>query len=89
MLSHFSHVQLCVTPWTVARQAPLSMGFSRQEHWSGLPCPPLGDLPKPEIGHASFTSLALVSGFFTTWPLGNLKMSSVLIFLNSGKPELF
>ena len=40
-----SHVQLYVTPWTVARQAPLSMGFSRQEYWSGLPCPPLGDIP--------------------------------------------
>ena len=39
MLSHFSHVQLCVALWTVAHQAPLSMGFSRQEHWSGLPFP--------------------------------------------------
>ena len=39
VLSHFSHVQLFVTPWTVAHQAPLSMGFSRQEHWSGLPFP--------------------------------------------------
>ena len=36
-----------MTPWTVARQAPLSMGFSRQEHWSGLPFPPPGDLPDP------------------------------------------
>ena len=47
VLSHFSCVQLFVTPWTVARQAFLSMGFSRQEYWSGLPCPPLGDLPDP------------------------------------------
>ena len=39
MLSHFSHVRLLVTLWTVARQAPLSMVFSRQEHWSGLPFP--------------------------------------------------
>ena len=39
LLSHFSRVQLCMTPWTVAYQAPLSMGFSRQEHWSGLPFP--------------------------------------------------
>ena len=39
----------CVTPWTVAHQAPLSMGFSRQEYWSGLPCPPPGDLPHPRI----------------------------------------
>ena len=46
-LSRFSRVRLFVTPWTVARQAPLSMGFSRQEYWSGLPCPPPGDLPSP------------------------------------------
>ena len=44
-----SHVQLFVTPWTVAHQAPLSMGFSWQEYWSGLPFPPPGDLPNPEI----------------------------------------
>ena len=47
MLSHFSHVQLSVTPWTMAHQAPLSMGFSRQEYWSGLLCPPAGDIPDP------------------------------------------
>ena len=39
LLSHFSRVRLCVTPWTAAHQAPLSLGFSRQEHWSGLPFP--------------------------------------------------
>ena len=44
-----SRVQLFVTPWTVACQAPLSMGFSRQEHWSGLLCPPPGNLPDPGI----------------------------------------
>ena len=49
MLSHFSCVQLFVTPWTVAHQAPLSMGLSRQEYWSGSPCPPPGNLPDPEI----------------------------------------
>ena len=38
-----------VTPWTVARQAPLSMGFPRQEYWSGFPCPPPGDFPDPGI----------------------------------------
>ena len=42
-----------VTPWTVAHQAPLSMGFSRQEHWSGLPCPPPGNLPNPWTEPAS------------------------------------
>ena len=44
-----SHVRLFATPWTIARQAPLSLGFSRQEYWSGLPCPPPGDLPDPGI----------------------------------------
>ena len=53
-----SHVQLLVTTWTVAHQAPLSMGFSRQEHWSGLPCPPPGDLPNPGIKPRSPTLLA-------------------------------
>ena len=54
----FSRVQLFVTPWTVARQAPLSMGFSRQEYWNGLPCPPPGDLPDPGIEPESLMSLA-------------------------------
>ena len=49
MLSHFSHVQLCATLWTVSCQALLSMGFSRQEYWSGLPSLPPGDLPNPGI----------------------------------------
>ena len=49
MLSHFSRVCLFVTLWTITHQAPLSMGFSRQEYWSGLPCPPPGDLPDPGI----------------------------------------
>ena len=47
--SVLSHVRLFETPWTIARQAPLSTGFSRQEYWSGLPCPPPGDLPDLEI----------------------------------------
>ena len=66
VLSCFSRVQLCVTPWTVARQAPLSMGFSRQEYWSGLPFPPPGDLPDPGIEPASLKLPALARGFFTT-----------------------
>ena len=57
---------LSATPWTGARQAPLSMGFSRQAYWSGLPCPPPGDLPDPGIGPASLTSPALAGMFFTT-----------------------
>ena len=66
VLGHFSHVQLFVIPWTIACQAPLSMGFSRQEYWIGLPCPPPGDLPDPGIELASLTSLTLSGGFFTT-----------------------
>ena len=66
VLSHFSPVRLCATLRTVARQSPLSMGFSRQEYWSGSPCPPPGDLPNPGIKPASFTSPALAGGLFTT-----------------------
>ena len=62
----FSHAQLCVTPWTVALQAPLSVGFSGQEHWSGFPCPPPGHLPDPGVQPASLRSPALAGGFFTT-----------------------
>ena len=65
MLSCFSPVQLFATPWTVACQAPLCMGFSQQEYWSGLPCPSPGDLPDTEIEPASFISPALAGGFFT------------------------
>ena len=63
---HFSCVQLFVTPWTIARQAPLSMGFSRHEYWNGLPFPSPGDLPDPGIKPASLTSPALAGRFFTT-----------------------
>ena len=65
MQSHFSYVQLFGTLWTAACQAPLSMGFSRQEDWSGLSCPPPGDLPNPGIEPASLMSSALAGGFFT------------------------
>ena len=62
-----SRVHLLATPWTGARQAPLSMGFPRREYWSGLPFPPPGDLPDPGIEAAS---PALASGFFITEPPG-------------------
>ena len=73
VLSHFSLVcvWLSATPWTVAHQAPLSMGFSKQEYWSRWPCPPPADLPNPGIKPASLVSPALAGGFFTTsatWP---------------------
>ena len=57
-LSHFSYVQLLATPWTVAHQVPLSMGFSRQEYWSGLSCPPPVDLPDPGIEPASSSPIS-------------------------------
>ena len=55
MLSHFSRVRLFASPWTLAHQAPLSMGFSRQEAWSGLPFPSPEDLPDPGIEPRSLT----------------------------------
>ena len=61
-----NHNRLC-TPWTVACQAPLSVGFPRQEYWSGLSCPTPGDLPNPGIEP---TSPALTGGFFTDEPPG-------------------
>ena len=64
MLSCFSQVQLLVTPCTIALQAPLSMGFSRQEYWSGLPCPLPGVLPNSGIKHVSLRSPALAGRFF-------------------------
>ena len=77
VLSCFICVRLFVTTWTVARQAPLSMGFSRQESWSGLLCPSPGDLPNPGIKPVSLTSPALAGGFFTTSPTWeNLKNPS-------------
>ena len=70
MLSCFSYAQLFVTQWAIVRQAPLSMGFSRQEYWSGLPCPPPGDRPNPGNESTSVTSPAFANGLFTfstTW----------------------
>ena len=61
-----NHVQLSVALWTIAHQGPLPMGFSRQEYWSGLPCPPPGDLPNPRIEPTSLVSPALAGRFFTT-----------------------
>ena len=66
VLSHFSHAQLFMTLWTIALQVPLTMGFSRQEYWSGLPCPPPGDLPDSEIEPSSRICPALGGRCFTT-----------------------
>ena len=81
VLSHSIVSTSSVTPWTVAREAPLSMGFSRQEYWTGLPFPPPGDLPDPGMESVSPTSPALAGGFFTTAPPGNywLLLAAMLI----------
>ena len=66
LLSHFSHVRFFPTPWTVACYTPLSMGFSRQRYWSGLPFPPPGDFSDPGTEPTSLMSPALAGRFFTT-----------------------
>ena len=65
-----SRVWLFATPWTVAYQAPPSIGFSRQEYWNGLPFPSPGGLPDPGIEPASPAGPVLAGGFFTTQPPG-------------------
>ena len=67
------------TTWTVARQAPLSMGFSRRAYWSGLPFPPPGDLPNPGMGPQSPGSPALAGRILTIAPLGKPKKSRVTL----------
>ena len=70
-----SHVQLFAIPWTVALQAPLSMEFSRQKYWSGLPFPTAGALSKPGIKLVSLAPAVLLGGFFTLCHLGSLVSS--------------
>ena len=70
-----SRIQPFATPWTVTLQAPLSMGFSQQEYWSGLPFPPPGDLPNPGIEPALLVSPTLAGEFFTTEPPGKPDIS--------------
>ena len=74
-VSSCSVVSDSATSQTVVHQAPLSMGFPRREYWSGLPCPPPGDLPDPGIEPAS---PALEGGFFTTEPPGEALTPSLL-----------
>ena len=66
VLRRVSCVRLSATHWTIAHQAPLSTGFTRQEYWNGLPCPPPGDLLNPGIKPTSLKSPALAAEFFTT-----------------------
>ena len=70
LLRHFSHIQLCATLWTC--QPPRSMGFFKQEYWSGLKCLPLEDLPDPGIETKSLMPPALACGFFTLSTTGKL-----------------
>ena len=83
--SHFSCVQPVATLWTAARPAPLSMGFSRQEYWSGLPYPPPEGLPNPGIEPASLTSPTLAGMFFatgtTTWEARRRYYKQYALFL--------
>ena len=81
VLNHLSCAQLFVIPWTVACQAPLSVGFSRQEYWSGLPFPTPADLPDPRIEPAYLTSPALAAGFFTSSATWEAHFISI-VFLN-------
>ena len=82
MLSCFSHVRLFETQWTVACQAPLSMGFSRQEYWSGLPCPPPGNLPDPGIEPLSFWSSCIATRFFTTESPGKPINKQIYVYIS-------
>ena len=83
VLSRFSCVRLFVTPWTVARQPPLSMGFSSQKHWSGLPRPPPGDLPYPGIKPRSLCCLHWQAGSSPLAASGNPQTSCYLYFHKS------
>ena len=83
ILSHFSCVQLFATLWAVACQAPLSMGFPRQENWSGLPYLPPGDLPNPGIEPVSLASPALAGSSFTTRATWEALSRSLLLLLLS------
>jgi len=83
VLSCFSRVWLFATPWTVAHQAPLSMRFSRQEYWSGLPFPPPENLPDPGIKPTSPAAPALQAD---SLPLSH--QGSPLMWLHPGKPIL-
>ena len=79
-----SCVRFFATPWNVAHQAPLSMGFSRQEHWRGLPFPPPGDLSDPGTELVSFTSPALAGRFLTisaTWEAPVLVFIIMFVFI--------
>ena len=88
VLSHVSHIWLHVTPWTVAHQAPLSMGLSRQECWSGMPCPPPGHLPNSGIEPTSLMSPALAGKFFATSATWHNRLNHWPLVINSVSTEV-
>ena len=81
VLSHFSHVRLSATPWTVAHRAPLPLGFSRQEYWSGLQFPSPEDLPDPGIEPGSST---LRADALPSEPPGKNFMAAITIYSDFG-----
>ena len=87
--SHFSHVRLFATLWTVALQAPLSMGFSRPEYWSGLPCPPPGIFLTQRLNSCLLCLLHWQAGSLPLMPPGKsfyrFKQLFVLILINGSK----
>ena len=84
----FSHVRLFATPQTVDYQAPPSMGFARQEYWSGLPFPSPGDLPNPGIEPGSPGSPTLAGDFFTTRGTWEVVLSIATSKFNQSATEL-
>ena len=85
VLSRFSHVRFSETPWT--QQTPLSMGFSRQEYWSGLPCSPPGDLPDPGIEPISPVTSALQADSLLLSHQGSLLLHIAYIELKKQKKQ--
>ena len=88
VLCHLSRVQLCVILWTVVHRVSLSLGFGRQEYWSGLLYPPPGNLPDPGIEPTALMSLALAGRFFTTsatWEASNARIDTKIILKQQHK----
>ena len=83
LLSHFSCVLVFVTLWTIAHQAPLSMGFSRQEYWSGLPCSSLGDVSNPGIELCLSCLMNQQVGSLPLTPAGTSTYTYIHSFLDS------
>ena len=84
------HAGLFVTLWIVALQPPLSLGFSRQDYWGGLPFPPPGDLPKSGMEPVSLASPALADGFFTTsasWEVPGSMLATCYTYILSSQAE--